>query len=156
MLQLRVIKRVCFALKKSHASHHSSNNEIFVATQKNVRRRATCFHNAQILRLILELWCSHPDLSSARNFWGHFLSAFMRPRKCVIVQDVHEGRCEQFLQLPIFDGSHIHQRSRVRACRFSTSLMTPMRYRVCMTSSCVYSIISIDLVIAFGIIYEAL
>ena len=39
-----------FALrcKNLHASHHSSNNEIFDSTQKKKKiwRRATCFHNA--------------------------------------------------------------------------------------------------------------
>ena len=63
---------------------------------------------------------------------------------------------QKVFQNSVVDGFHIHLRSRVRACRLSTSLITPMRYRVCMTSSCVYWIISSALVITFEIFYEAL
>ena len=70
------------------------------------------------------------------------LISFMRQRKSVISSYLDEGRCEELLQHSVVDGFHIHQRSRVRAWRYSTSLMTPMRYRVPMTSLCVKSLVS--------------
>ena len=90
MLQSRVIKHVCLALKqKTHASHHSSKNDIFVATQKTYGVEQRVF----IMRKSVEL------------FW----TVGVHTQIC-------EGRCEQLLQQSVVDGFYIHQRSRVRAC----------------------------------------
>ena len=69
----------------------------------------------------------------------------MRRRTSVIPPYLDEGLCDEFLQHSVVDGFRTRQRSRVRAWRYSTSLMTQMRYRVCKTSSCVYSFLSIYL-----------
>ena len=43
-----------------------------------VIRRCPLFFLSGLRRIILERWCSHKDLGSARNSWFHFVSAFSR------------------------------------------------------------------------------